>query len=65
MPSSDSASRLHCDAIHSTCGAILRDRRAAQFVIGAEHVEYGRRIGQQVLAALAGQADRSGITIIG
>ena len=36
----------------------LGDRRPAQLVVGAEHVEDGRRIGQQVLAALLGEADR-------
>jgi hypothetical protein len=36
----------------------LCDRCAAQFVIGAEHVEDGRRIRQQVLAALLRQTDR-------
>ena len=36
----------------------LRQRSASQFVVGAEHVEHGRRIGQQMLAALFRQADR-------
>jgi hypothetical protein len=36
----------------------LRDRRPAQLIVWAEHVEHRRRVGQQVLAALAGEADR-------
>jgi hypothetical protein len=36
----------------------LGDCRPTQLVVGAEHVEHRRRIGQQVLAALLGQADR-------
>ena len=36
----------------------LRDRRPAQLVVGAEHVEHRRRIGQQMLAAFSREADR-------
>ena len=36
----------------------LRERRPTQLVVGAEHVEHRRRIGKEMLAALAREADR-------
>ena len=52
MPLSDS---VRCDPFD--VWRHLRDRCGAQFVIGAKHVEDGRRIGQKMLTALLGQAD--------